>query len=133
MSLRKSLLIKNILPAVILAVVGILDQRPVAHSIYPVLPAFIIIAVCFILLVWIYKKPTERFDEMAKRSYSQAGGLSYTVCLVAVACLVIYSIFRVDHTISVSNAALCFILAGMMIINAAAFMFYDIRGDKLKS
>ena len=128
MSLRKSLLIKNILPAIDLTIVGVLSQQPVSLSIYPVLPALIIIAVCFGLTIWISKKPTESFDEMARKSYFRAGSLSFLICVIAAACLLIFSQFKVEHIITISSSAWCFILAGMLIINVVSFLFFDIKG-----
>ena len=130
MSLRKSLLLKNILPAAVLTVIGFLLLRPAAHSLFSDLPALIIIVICCVLLVWIYVKPTERFDEMAKKSSSRAGEISFVACMVVVACLLLFSMFEVGHAIVLTSSALCFVLAGMETVNVAIFLLCDIKGGR---
>lgn len=129
MNLRKNLLFKNLFPAIILSTVGIMAEQPIAHTIIPVLPALIIIGISIVFLIWIYRRPVEHFDEMAKKSYLEAGQFSYMICICAMAVLLIYSLLKADHVIFFSNSALCFVLAGMQIVNVAAFLFFDIKGD----
>lgn len=129
MSVRKNLLLKDLLPAIILSAVGVIAKQPVAHTIVPALPALIVIAISIVFLIWIYRLPVEHFDEMARKNYLKAGQFSYLICIAVVVVLMIYSFLSVNHAVSFSNSALCFILAGMQIINVAAFLFYDIKGD----
>lgn len=130
MKLRRNILLRNILPSIILTGVGIMEQQPVSHSIYSVLPVLLILSACLAALIWVLRRPVEFFDEMATANFNKAGTLSFVVSVAVIAFLVIFTQFTVRHTVSMSSSALCFVLAGMLVLNTALFMLYDIRGSR---